>query len=425
MRSGGGLRGPEVGAGVPRWVMESQGGLQGPEVGAGVPRWVTVQRCCQGLELSAGVPGRVTGSRVWGPEGPWCHPRAQPRPRRALASGQHRLPRAGARLLAPIGDPEKVICVGLNYRDHCLEQDVKVPKEPLIFSKFPSAIAGPFDDIVHPAESSEVDWEVELAAVIGKTGRHIQESVALEHVVGFTVANDVSARDWQMRRNGRQWLLGKTFDTFCPLGPAIVTKDSVTDVHNLSIRCSVNGQLMQSSSTKQLVFRLPQLVAWVSRFVTLRPGDVLLTGTPPGVGVFRKPPVFLKVSAGWGGLETGPGGLGWRSRGCLPVGLHAAGFTPSSPCPFSPTHPAPQISPSQAPSSCWRWRPPPRGPLPTRPAPRSPFPTGRAPLQPRSPHFAPPAPAAGAVPPAPPALQPGDEVRCEIEELGAICNKVV
>uniref|UniRef100_A0A669Q943 Fumarylacetoacetate hydrolase domain containing 2A n=1 Tax=Phasianus colchicus TaxID=9054 RepID=A0A669Q943_PHACC len=148
--------------------------------------------------------------------------------RRALASGRHRLPRAGLRLLAPIDDPEKVICVGLNYRDHCLEQDVKVPKEPLIFSKFPSAIVGPFDDIVHPAESSEVDWEVELAAIIGKTGRHVQESEAMEHIVGFTVANDVSARDWQMRRNGRQWLLGKTFDTFCPIGPAIVTKDSVT-----------------------------------------------------------------------------------------------------------------------------------------------------------------------------------------------------
>ncbi|NXC49196.1 FAHD2 protein, partial [Penelope pileata] len=130
---------------------------------------------------------------------------------RALASGQHRVPRAGVRLLAPIDDPEKLICVGLNYRDHCLEQDVKVPKEPIIFSKFPSAIAGPFDDIVLPAESSEVDWEVELAAVIGKVGRHIQESAALEHIVGFTVANDVSARDWQMR-NGRQWLLGKTFD---------------------------------------------------------------------------------------------------------------------------------------------------------------------------------------------------------------------
>ncbi|NWS64106.1 FAHD2 protein, partial [Chunga burmeisteri] len=209
-------------------------------------------------------------------------------------SGQYRLPRGTVRLLAPVGDPEKVICVGLNYRDHCLEQGVKIPKEPIIFSKFPSAIIGPFDDIVHPEESSEVDWEAELAAVIGKKGRHIEESSALDHVVGFTVANDVSARDWQMRRNGRQWLLGKTFDTFCPLGPALVTKEAVADVHNLRIRCSVNGQVMQDSSTSQLIFRLPKLIAWVSRFVTLVPGDILLTGTPPGVGVFRKPPVFLQ-----------------------------------------------------------------------------------------------------------------------------------
>ncbi|NXJ57922.1 FAHD2 protein, partial [Spizaetus tyrannus] len=218
---------------------------------------------------------------------------------RALESGQHRLPRETVRLLAPVGDPEKVICVGLNYRDHCLEQNVKIPKEPIIFNKFPSTIIGPFDDIVHPEESThflspqEVDWEVELAAIIGKKGRHIEESSALDHVVGFTVANDVSARDWQMR-NGRQWLLGKTFDTFCPLGPALVTKEAVADVHNLSIRCSVNGQLMQNSSTSQLIFRLPKLIAWVSRFVTLVPGDILLTGTPPGVGAFQKPPVFLK-----------------------------------------------------------------------------------------------------------------------------------
>ncbi|XP_062490302.1 fumarylacetoacetate hydrolase domain-containing protein 2-like [Pezoporus occidentalis] len=213
---------------------------------------------------------------------------------RALESGGHRVPRSAVQLLAPVGDPEKVICVGLNYRDHCLEQDVKVPKEPIIFSKFPSAIIGPFDDIVHPEDSTEVDWEVELAAVMGKKGRHIQEASAMEHVVGFTVANDVSARDWQMKRNGRQWLLGKTFDTFCPLGPALVTKEAVTDVHNLRISCSVNGRVMQDSSTKQLIFRLPKLIAWVSRFVTLVPGDILLTGTPPGVGVFRKPPVFLK-----------------------------------------------------------------------------------------------------------------------------------
>ncbi|NXN35005.1 FAHD2 protein, partial [Rhinoptilus africanus] len=217
-------------------------------------------------------------------------------------SGCHRVPRGTVQLLAPVGDPQKVIAVGLNYRDHCREQGVSVPKEPIIFSKFPSAIVGPFDDIVHPRDSSEVDWEGELAAVIGKEGRHIEEALAMDHVVGFTVANDISARDWQMRRNGRQWLLGKTFDTFCPLGPALVTKEAVAGkdgtgtgyVHNLRIRCSVNGQLMQDSNTSQFVFRLPTLIAWVSRFVTLVPGDILLTGTPAGVGVFRKPPMFLK-----------------------------------------------------------------------------------------------------------------------------------
>lgn len=203
------------------------------------------------------------------------------------------MPRSTVQLLAPVGDPEKVICVGLNYGDHCLEQDVKVPKEPIIFSKFPSAIIGPFDNIVHPEDSTEVDWEVELAAVIGKKGRYIQEASAIEHIVGFTVANDVSARDWQTK-NGRQWLLGKTFDNFCPLGLALVTKEAVMDVRNLRISCSVNRRVMQDSSTKQLIFRLPRLIAWVSRFVTLVSGDILLTGTPPGVGAFQKPPVFLK-----------------------------------------------------------------------------------------------------------------------------------
>ncbi|XP_066423576.1 fumarylacetoacetate hydrolase domain-containing protein 2-like [Molothrus aeneus] len=242
------------------------------------------------VDLSAAEPELPRSMREFLEIGP----RGLELARRVLQSGQHRVPRGAARLLAPIGDPQKVICVGLNYHDHCQEQAAKVPREPLIFSKFPSAIAGPFDDIVHPQDTSELDWEVELAAVIGKRGRHIEESVALEHVLGFTVANDVSARDWQMRRNGRQWLLGKTFDTFCPLGPAIVTREAVPDVHNLWIRCSVNGQRMQDSNTQRLIFGVPALVAWVSRFVTLVPGDVLLTGTPAGVGVFRKPPVFLK-----------------------------------------------------------------------------------------------------------------------------------
>nr|XP_020635843.1 fumarylacetoacetate hydrolase domain-containing protein 2 [Pogona vitticeps]XP_020635844.1 fumarylacetoacetate hydrolase domain-containing protein 2 [Pogona vitticeps]XP_020635845.1 fumarylacetoacetate hydrolase domain-containing protein 2 [Pogona vitticeps] len=214
--------------------------------------------------------------------------------RRAQESGPRVLSRDQVTLLAPITNPDKVICVGMNYVDHCLEQNVKIPTEPIIFSKFSSSIVGPYDDIIHPPESKEVDWEVELAFVIGKRGKHIQESEAMDHVAGFTVAHDVSARDWQMKRNGKQWLLGKTFDTFCPLGPALVTKDSVSDPHNLGIRCRVNGELVQNSSTNQMIFKTEALVAWVSQFVTLYPGDVFLTGTPPGVGVFRKPPVFLK-----------------------------------------------------------------------------------------------------------------------------------
>ncbi|XP_028270565.1 fumarylacetoacetate hydrolase domain-containing protein 2A isoform X2 [Parambassis ranga] len=213
---------------------------------------------------------------------------------RALASGQCVVDRADIQLLSPVLAPEKVVCVGMNYRDHCLEQNAPIPKEPIIFSKFPSAITGPYDDIILPAESQQVDWEVELAFVIGRRGKHIKEEDALSHVAGFTVANDVSSRDWQMKRNGKQWLLGKTFDSFCPLGPALVTTDAVKDPHSLSIRCLVNGDTVQSSNTDQMIFKTAALVAWVSKFVTLAPGDVFLTGTPPGVGVFRKPPVFLK-----------------------------------------------------------------------------------------------------------------------------------
>ncbi|XP_068594729.1 fumarylacetoacetate hydrolase domain-containing protein 2A [Brachionichthys hirsutus] len=213
---------------------------------------------------------------------------------RALSSGQCVLGRSDIQLLSPISTPEKVICVGMNYRDHCLEQNAPIPSEPIIFSKFPSAITGPYDDILLPAESQEVDWEVELAFVIGKRGKHIKEEEALSYVAGFTVANDVSARDWQMKRNGKQWLLGKTFDSFCPLGPALVTTDAVRDPHSLAVSCLVNGETVQSSNTDQMIFKTQALVSWVSKFVTLTPGDVFLTGTPPGVGVFKKPPIFLK-----------------------------------------------------------------------------------------------------------------------------------
>ncbi|TNM89408.1 hypothetical protein fugu_003642 [Takifugu bimaculatus] len=169
---------------------------------------------------------------------------------RALSSGQFVLERSHIQLLAPVLAPEKVVCVGMNYRDHCLEQNAPIPKEPIIFSKFPSAITGPYDDIILPSESEEVDWEVELAFVIGRRGKHIKEEDALSYVAGFTVANDVSARDWQMKRNGKQWLLGKTFDSFCPLGPALVTTDAIKDPHNLALRCLVNGESVQSSNTR-------------------------------------------------------------------------------------------------------------------------------------------------------------------------------
>ncbi|CAO2578914.1 Fumarylacetoacetate hydrolase domain-containing protein 2A [Lemmus lemmus] len=205
--------------------------------------------------------------------------------RRALATQLPVLPRSQVTFLAPVTRPDKVVCVGMNYADHCKEQNVRVPKEPIIFSKFSSSIVGPYDEIILPPESKEVDWEVELAVIIGKKGKHIKVTDAMAHVAGFTVAQDVSARDWQMRRNGKQWLLGKTFDTFCPLGPALVTSP---DPHNLKICCRVNGEVVQSSSTNQMVFKTEELIAWVSQFVTLYPGDIILTGTPPGVGVFKK-----------------------------------------------------------------------------------------------------------------------------------------
>ncbi|XP_020040704.2 fumarylacetoacetate hydrolase domain-containing protein 2 isoform X1 [Castor canadensis] len=187
--------------------------------------------------------------------------------RRAQAAQLPVLPWSEVTLLAPVTRPDKVVCVGMNYVDHCKEQNVPVPKEPIIFSKFSSSIVGPYDEIVLPPDSKEVDWEVELAVVIGKKGKHIKATDALAYVAGFTVAHDVSARDWQMRRNGRQWLLGKTFDTFCPLGPALVTRDSIADPHNLKIYCRVNGQVVQNSNTNQMVFKTEELIAWVSRRV--------------------------------------------------------------------------------------------------------------------------------------------------------------
>lgn len=197
-------------------------------------------------------------------------------------------------LLAPIPDPQKVICIGLNYKDHAEESGAKIPSEPVVFNKFPTAVTGPESPILLPKVSQEVDYEAELVIVIGKAGKDISQQSAMEHVAGYTVGHDVSARDWQIKKDGKQWLMGKSFDTFAPMGPALVTKDEVPDPHNLGVRFRLNGETMQDSTTAQMIFRVEELIAYVSQVCTLLPGDVIFTGTPPGVGFARKPPVFLK-----------------------------------------------------------------------------------------------------------------------------------
>lgn len=199
-----------------------------------------------------------------------------------------------AKFHAPIVDPRKIICVGLNYKDHAAESGSPIPKEPILFSKYPTALIGNGQTIVLPKVSQEVDYEAEFVIIIGKKGRHLTLHNALEHVAGYTVGHDVSARDWQLRKDGKQWMVGKTFDTFAPAGPVLVTKDEVSDPQNLPIRLRLNGQVMQNSSTNQMIFGVKELLAYLSQVFTLEPGDMIYTGTPPGVGVARKPPVYLK-----------------------------------------------------------------------------------------------------------------------------------
>lgn len=195
--------------------------------------------------------------------------------------------------IAPaIHNPEKIICVGLNYSDHCTEQNKPIPKEPVIFNKFPSAIIAPGEHIQLPKIGCNTDLEAELAIIIGKSGRHISKDDAMDYVFGYTIANDVSGRDWQKKRNGGQWLLGKTFDTFCPLGPIV---DTGLDPSSLSIKSWIDDDLMQDSNTKYLIFNIPFIINWLSQICTLKPGDVILTGTPGGVGMHRTPPKFLQA----------------------------------------------------------------------------------------------------------------------------------
>lgn len=200
------------------------------------------------------------------------------------------------KLLAPIV-PTDILCIGLNYREHAKESGAPMPVNPVLFIKASNTLNNPFDPIPIPRRSREIDYECELAVVIGKTARHVPRHSALEHVYGYTCANDVSSRDWQRNRDlgGGQWARGKSFDGFCPLGPWIVTKDEIPDPNSLRIRTVLNGQVMQDHTTADMIFDVPALIESLSSTMTLRPGTVILTGTPQGVGFARTPPVWLKA----------------------------------------------------------------------------------------------------------------------------------
>jgi 2-keto-4-pentenoate hydratase/2-oxohepta-3-ene-1,7-dioic acid hydratase in catechol pathway len=205
-----------------------------------------------------------------------------------------RIPAAGVRLLPPIPDPRKIVCLGLNYRDHAAESGAPIPKDPVLFSKYATSLIGPEAAIVLPPVSHEVDYEAELVIVVGERGRNLQPAAAVAHVAGYMVGHDVSARDWQLKKDGKQWMVGKTFDTFAPTGPHLVTADEIPDPHALGIRLRLNGHVMQESNTNQMIFSVGQILAYLSQVFTLEPGDLIFTGTPSGVGFVRKPPVFLK-----------------------------------------------------------------------------------------------------------------------------------
>ena len=194
---------------------------------------------------------------------------------------------------APLSRPQKICAIGLNYLDHCKEQGLEAPKSPILFAKYTSAIIGPGEEIRwDPALTQHVDWEAELAVVIGRTARRVPAAKAMDHVAGYMIANDVTARNIQ--KGDGQFTRGKSLDTFCPIGPFFVTKDSVKDPHNLGVKLWVNGTLKQDTNTGQMIFKIPELIEFLSRAFTLNPGDIILTGTGPGVGMHRKPPEFLQ-----------------------------------------------------------------------------------------------------------------------------------
>jgi len=220
---------------------------------------------------------------------------------KALANAQHLFEVGDQKFLsldaleigAPISDPDKIICLGLNYADHAAESNMALPKYPILFPKFRNSLVGPTDAIVLPHFSTQIDYEAELVAVIGQTCKDVTEQDALKYVAGYTIMNDVSARDWQFHTN--QWMPGKAIDTFAPMGPGIVPASEIPDPQALKIFARVNGQVLQDSSTGQMIFTIAQSIAYISTVMTLVPGDIISTGTPAGVGFARKPPLFLQA----------------------------------------------------------------------------------------------------------------------------------
>jgi 2-keto-4-pentenoate hydratase/2-oxohepta-3-ene-1,7-dioic acid hydratase in catechol pathway len=204
-----------------------------------------------------------------------------------------RTPLDTVKLLAPLPDPPRIFCVGLNYRDHAVESKMEIPKVPTVFLKLASALVGPGAAIELPSISSQPDYEAEFACVIGKGGSRIARDDWQEHVFGYTILNDVSARDVQLATS--QWTLGKSFNTFAPLGPAVVTKDEIADPHALDVKLSIEGEVLQNSNTRELIFKLPDLIAYISSITPLQAGDIISTGTPAGVGLGRNPQRWLKA----------------------------------------------------------------------------------------------------------------------------------
>jgi len=216
----------------------------------------------------------------------------------------------GTRLGSPIARPSKILCIGLNYKDHAEETGAKTPAEPIIFMKSTSALVGPNDDVMIPKDSVKTDWEVEFCIVIGKKASYVEEAEAENYIAGYVLHNDVSEREYQLERGGT-WDKGKGCDTFAPLGPVMVTKEEISDINNVGLWLKVNGETMQNGNTKNLIFNVPFIVSYVSKFMTLLPGDIISTGTPAGVGLGFNPPIYLKAGDV---IELGADGLGVQKQ---------------------------------------------------------------------------------------------------------------